>query len=564
MSAAALAGIAPALTDSESTAAADATTSARLDGSQEFGESDLLFMPAVAVPRAEDDPDSVSSPARRATARHGTVRRDTIGRVLAAMAALVLFTGTSAAATARKSPAAAPVRPNIVLIVTDDEDWRVHEYMPLTRRLLHEQGATFSQYLVTYSLCCPSRASILRGQYPHNTGVLGNRPPSGGYARFVEMGDEASTVATWLQGGGYYTALVGKYLNGYDMATASHVPPGWSDWHAVFGVHRYFDYHLSENGRVVNRGHAAGDYEADVLSGLAVSVIRTAAARRQPLFLYLAPAAPHLPAEPAPRHANLFADAQLPEGAAFNEEDVSDKPAPVRERPPVTLRDKLRFETIYRNRLRSMQAVDEMVEAVIATLRETGQLQNTYVIYTSDNGWHMGEHRLPAGKNTPYEEDIRLPLVIRGPGIAPGTVISRLALNIDLAPTIAELAHVRAPPWVDGRSLAPLWKHPEPQEWRTCALVQRGPDSATQEDEGDEPGLPWGFHALRTEQYSYVDWASGDRELYDLLADPAELHNLAREADPALVEGLHDRVTELGKCKGEQCRRAEDRPLGRN
>jgi N-acetylglucosamine-6-sulfatase len=433
--------------------------------------------------------------------------------------------------------------------------------MPRTRRLLHEQGATFSQYLVTYSLCCPSRSSILRGQYPHNTGVLGNRPPSGGFARFVEVGNEASTVATWLEGAGYYTVLAGKYLNGYDQKTAAHVPPGWSDWHALLGPALYFDYHTSDNGQVVSHGHAPADYVTDALGAIADSAIRKAAANRRPLFLYLAPPAPHLPAEPAPRHAGLFGDEPMPEGASYDEEDVSDKPAPIRERPRFTPLATLHFEKVYRNRLRSMQAVDEMVETLVATLRETGQLDHTYIIYTSDNGWHMGEHRLPAGKNTPYEEDIRLPLVIRGPGVPAGTVISRLALNIDLAPTIADLARVPVPAWVDGRSLAPLWRHTEPARWRSCALVQRGPDSLTQEDEGDEPGLPWGFHALRTEQYNYVEWASGDHELYDLLADPAELHNLWREADPALAGRLHQRLVELSTCKGEKCRLAEDRRI---
>jgi arylsulfatase A-like enzyme len=478
------------------------------------------------------------------------------------LAPCVLASGTHAFAEQASGSEAATstTRPNIVVILTDDEDWKAHDYMPHTRRLLHEQGATFSQYVATYALCCPSRASILRGQYPQNTGVLGNLPPSGGFARFAELGDEASTVATWLQSAGYYTSLAGKYLNGYDRNSAGHLPPGWSDWHATLGHARYFGYDLAENGRIVHYGSGASEYQTDVLARIAVDAIRTAASRRQPLFLYVATAAPHLPAQPAPRHARLFEDVRLPMDASYDEQEVTDKPPIIRDNRHLTPADTQRFTRIYQRRLQALQAVDEAVEMIVGELARLGQLDNTYVIYTSDNGWHMGEHRLHAGKNTAYEEDIRLPLVIRGPGVPAGAVLSQLALNTDLAPTIAELAHVAAPDWVDGRSLVPLWSG-TPTAWRKCALIQRGSSNQTQADDGDEAGPAYGFHALRTDQYAYVEWLSGDRELYDLLADPAELHNLYRESDPDFISILQDRVNQLANCKGAQCRAFEDRPI---
>lgn len=480
------------------------------------------------------------------------------------LASLLLITRVLHADTVTAMPVAGPVRPNIILILTDDEDWKAHEYLPQVRRLLEERGATFSNYFVGYSLCCPSRASILRGQYPHNTGVLGNHPPDGGFERFYRQGLESSTLATWLHERGYYTALAGKYLNGYGSGKlaggAAHVPPGWTDWFALAEPSGYFNYRISDGGRALEFGHADADYLTDVLGTHAIAVIREAHRARQPLFLYLAPKAPHLPAEPAPRHRDLFDRVELPRGASFDEDDVSDKPAPIRNRPRLSALDLLHMQTTYRKRLQSLQSVDEMVEAIVDELGELGELDRTYILYTSDNGWHMGEHRLGRGKNTPYEEDIRVPLVIRGPGIAPGTVISQLALNSDLAPTIAELAGASTPAFVDGRSLIALWRGGAPV-WRSCLMVQRGANADVQADEGDELHSPWGFHALRTAQYLYAIWSNGDRELYDLLADPSELRNLAGSGDPVLMGQMAGRLEALAKCRGAKCRRLEDVPL---
>lgn len=463
---------------------------------------------------------------------------------------LLILLSVPVAVGAQGGPA---VRPNIVLFLTDDEDVRIHAFLPKTKALLEERGAVFSNAFVPYPLCCPSRASLLRGQYPHNTGVLGNQPPLGGFAVFRERGLEASTVATWLQAVGYRTVLAGKYLNGYgDRGTdLRHVPLGWTEWYAGLGGRPYgnYDYALNENGRIVLYGHRPEDYLTDVIAQKAVEAMERAVRAGHPFFLYLATYAPHSPATPAARHVALFQDAQLPRPPSFNEADVSDKPTVVRRRPPLGARAIARMEALYRRRLQSLQAVDDLVETVVRALTRLGQLDRTYLVYTSDNGFHMGEHRLLPGKNLPYEEDIRVPLIVRGPGIRPGQRIETLVVNTDLAPTFAEIAGTSPPSFVDGRSLLPLLRG-DAVRWRQSVLIQvRTPAGG-------------GFDAIRTAEWKYVAWRTGERELYHLRTDPYELNNLAASAPPGLISDLAARLAELTRCAAERCRAVEDASLG--
>ena len=236
---------------------------------------------------------------------------------------------TMAASAAAKEPSP---KPNIVLILTDDEDVAIHEFMPKTRALLADQGTTFNNFFVSYAFCCPSRASILRGQYGHNTHVMGNELPYGGYEKLHQQGLEQSTIATWLQAAGYHTALFGKYVNRYEPERG--VPPGWTDWYGGgTDAHVGYNYKLNENGQIVAYGSAPDDYATDVLSRKAVEVIRRSTAARQPFFLYVAPFVPHSPAAAAPRHLHLFRDAPLPRPRAFDEADVSDKPTVIQSFP---------------------------------------------------------------------------------------------------------------------------------------------------------------------------------------------------------------------------------------
>ena len=343
----------------------------------------------------------------------------------------------------------APDRPNVILILTDDLDARLLEERPESYpniRKLAAEGTTFENAFVTDPLCCPSRATILRGQYAHNHRIVGNWWPRGGSKKFRVLGLGGSTLATWLQDESYRTVLIGKYMNDY---FGTRVPVGWDDWYAIAGNFRSTD--LNQNGRIVSHNPERHHLD-DVLAQKAVGYVRDTSADEQPFFMWLGTKAPHAPATPAPRHEEAFPDARLPRPPSFNEHDVSDKPEWVRDNPPLKPKRIAPMDGLYRDRLRSMLAVDEAVGRLIDALRESGELENTYVFFTSDNGWHAGEHRLTTGKWTAYEEDTRVPLIVRGPGVAEGRELEHLALNNDLAPTFADLSGVTPPDFVDARS----------------------------------------------------------------------------------------------------------------
>ncbi len=451
-------------------------------------------------------------------------------------------------------PAQSAERPNIVLIVTDDQESRSLRRMPKTRALFEQEGASFTNFIVSTPGCCPSRSSILRGQYTRNHGVLFSDGPNGGHETFRDLGHERSTLATWLHERGYRTALVGKYLNGYGEDGGTRVPRGWDEWYAATSI-KYFDYEMVENGRIVQYGDRDAEYLTDVLSDKARAFVKDAAQTDRPFFLYLTPRAPHGPATPAPRHKNRFSSARAPRGEAFNESDVRDKPQWVRDSPLLDRAETRELDALYRDRLRTLLAVDEMVGDLVETLRSTGTLDNTYVFFTSDNGYLLGEHR-QTEKGMPYEEAIRVPLLVRGPGVMAGKV-NDLAANIDLAPTIADLSGVALPDFVDGRSLVPLLEGRSPQDWRQAALVEAfgreevGRARASGNTSGNPP-----FKALRLQDRVYIEYPrTGERELYDLRDDPMQLNNLA--VDPAHageIARLGAWLEEMLRCSGQECR----------
>jgi arylsulfatase A-like enzyme len=463
----------------------------------------------------------------------------------------------------RSRVAAAEPPPNVILIVTDDMRADDLPSMPQVHQWLVAPGMSFSRCFATTPLCCPSRASILRGQYAHNHGVLANTGEDAGYATFRDRGLEQSTAATWLHDAGYRTALFGKYLNGYPMFhDVTYVPPGWDDWaagidHAAYGE---FDYQLNEDGRIVAYGHAPADYLTDVLAGKAVAAIAAAADGHAPILLDVATYAPHSPSVPAPRHADDFATAEVPRGPAFNEADVSDKPNWVRTTPLMRPPQIAKVDARQRDRLRSLAAVDDLVGAVCAALQQAGVLERTFIVFTSDNGVLEGEHRQAHGKNGPYDEATRLPLVVRGPGVPAGATSDALVATIDLAPTFADLAGVAVPSFVDGRSFAPLLRGPAPDRWRQTLLIEGfggvgdNSDSATV-----EPVPP--FAALRTDDALYVEYDTGERELYHLAADPGATDNLIDVVDATTVSAFAARLARLRTAGGAESRALEDMPL---
>lgn len=497
--------------------------------------------------------------------------------------------------TATPASATDPKKPNIVFVLTDDLDAAEIQYMPKLKSLITDQGLTFQNYFVAMSLCCPSRATTLRGQYPHNTQILGNALPTGGFQKFYQLGEEKSTIATWLQAAGYGTMLAGKYLNGYpEESNQMYIPPGWDEWYVAVKGNAYseFNYTLNENGKQVAYGSQPKDYGTDVYVGKAVDFIKRSARQGKPFFVYLAPYAPHAPYTPAPRHANLFPGAQAPRTPNYNEADVSDKPSYIRNRKLMTKNQMAKIDEDYRKRLQALQAVDEGIESIVNTLQAAGQLDNTYIFFTSDNGYHLGNHRQLTGKIAPYQEELRVSMIVRGPGVPAGKTLDHLTGNVDLAPTFADLAGAQAANFVDGRSLVPLMgANPIPlAQWRQVFGIENGPDKITpdnnavaptpdtdpallepadqdQTDTAAQPkqqqrqlAVPF-LRGVRLQNMSYVEYITGEKELYNLTTDPYELNNLAFTASPALLAVLSARVQELANCKADSCRTAEDAPL---
>lgn len=446
---------------------------------------------------------------------------------------------------------ASAARPNILFILTDDLDAAAVEYMPRVKSVIADEGVSFSNYFANISLCCPSRASMLRGQYAHNTGVYTNNKADGSFIYFYQEGLEKSTIATWLQDEDYRTAFIGKYLNGYPrQASLDYVPPGWDEWYSPINDSGYvgYNYTLNENGNLVSYGRDREDYSTDVYTNKARQFIDRAVQDKQPFFAYVSYFAPHQPAISAPRHRHLFTQKQVPRSDSFNEADVSDKPAYIRNLPLLDRAEQAKIDQLYQRRLRSLQAVDEGVASLIETLKVNNQLYNTYIIFTSDNGFRLGQHRLPFGKETAYEEDIHLPLYIRGAGIPKGKAIDEIVGNIDLAPTFAELAGAKIPKFVDGRSLVVLI-HSGISSWRQAFLIEHRQDSP-------EALIP-SYAGLRTKNCTYVEYENNERELYNLTQDPQQLENMANSIDPQSIKAYSQHLDRLSKCKTKKCRQLE-------
>jgi N-acetylglucosamine-6-sulfatase len=449
--------------------------------------------------------------------------------------------------------------PNILFVLTDDLDLEGAEYMPQVKSFLVDGGTSFSNYFVNISLCCPSRATMLRGQYAHNTGVYTNKKEDGSFIYLYRHGLEKSTIATWLKEKGYRNGYIGKYFNGYPrQAPKNYVPPGWDQWASPINDSGYmgYKYTLNENGNFVEYGDRPEDYSADVYTNKAQQFINQAAQDKQPFFLYISYFAPHQPAIPAPRHSQLFPNAFVPRTPAFNEADVEDKPSYIRELPLLTPQETAKIDQLYQNRLRSLQAVDEGLVSLVNTLKANGQLDNTYIIFTSDNGYHLGQHRLLPQKETAYEEDIHLPLYVRGPDVPRGKTVDQIVSNVDLAPTFAELAGVKPPNFIDGRSLVSLFRRHSPVShvWRQVLLLQHRLNLKA------VPLIP-NYKGLRTTHCTYVQYKNGEEELYDLRQDPHQLQNLAKVIQPQVIQEYTKRLLHLSSCRGKTCREREVQPL---
>jgi N-acetylglucosamine-6-sulfatase len=465
--------------------------------------------------------------------------------------------------------AAAFERPSVVVLMTDDQTYQDLAAMPRTRRLIGRAGARFTRSYVAYPLCCPSRATYLTGQYNHNNGVQTNSPPKGG----VEALDAQHTLPVWLSEAGYRTSHVGKYLNGYGLRRRPDVPPGWTDWHATVDKSTYqmYGYRMFENGVLNQYGHFDVEepelYQTDVLRQKAVSAIE-GTAPSAPLFLSLMFVAPHgevtdpgSTTQPfiraAPRDVGHYRRLRMTR-AMGGERDVGDKPPYVRKLRRASASTAARIRADFRSRRESLIAVDEAVEAVVGALARTGRLGSTYIVFTSDNGFFQGEHRIHKGKYLAYDPSSHVPLLIRGPGIPAGTVSGELVSNADLAPTVLDAAGVAADRPMDGRSMLPFARDGRLRTRRP--VLHEGLEAGDIDRDGaPRSGTVGEYHAIRTSRYLYVEWINGAIELYDRARDPRELES--RHRDPryrGIRRGLHRELVRLRNCAGDACRR----PIG--
>jgi N-acetylglucosamine-6-sulfatase len=467
-------------------------------------------------------------------------------------------------APAANSDGPAPRRPNIVFVLTDDLAWNLVRYMPHVLAM-ERRGETFSNYFVTDSLCCPSRASILTGRFPHNTRVFDNSPPEGGYTVFHERGEERATFATSLQRQGYRTALMGKYLNGYQPAAAeggssSYVPPGWNEWDVAGDGYPEYGYTMNSDGRASTYGFQARDYLTDVLARRGLRFIDRSAARHKPFMLELATFAPHSPFTPAPRDVKDFPGLRAPRTPAFDAANIA-APDWLSHFTPLDSQQIGEINRQFRKRAQAVQAVDRMIGQIEAELVAKGLAQSTYIVFSSDNGLHMGEHRLMPGKLTAFDTDIRVPLIVTGPGVPAGRAVSDLAENIDLCPTFDQLGGAPVPPSVDGHSLLALLHGRPAPSWRKEILVEHH-GRVLAPDDPDLPtrgaGNPPSYEAIRSSTSLYVEYGDGEREYYNLLKDPFELRNIASQLAPAHERLLHDTLIRIQRCHGSaMCWRAQ-------
>lgn len=480
---------------------------------------------------------------------------------------LLLATGALAGCRgATGAPDAAPAAvndgPNIVLITTDDQTLAEMRWLPETRRLLGDDGVTFTDFVAPQPLCCPSRAQILTGQYAQNNGVRHNSGRHGGYDAF----EPESALPVWLQSAGYQTAFVGKYLNGYSSQHGDD-EAGWDSWDPTLGgVYDYVGFRQVRDGAMIE----PGEYHTDYVARRSEDLVTELGADDEPFFLWASLVAPHgtcrvggevgcaNPPRPAKRYRTKFKGADLPflRKPGFGEPNLSDKPSILRQRPPV---DRQEMRRLGLERIRALASVDDAVAGIVDSLRESGELDDTVLVFTSDNGYLLGQHNY-VGKTLAYEESVRVPLLVRGPGFEPGTTRTDSTAMIDLAPTFAQLAGAAPLVEVDGMPLTgagPGWPGADPAGETVAdagpdrtVLVQAGAQTPRQSSTG------WMFRGVRTGRYTYVRWSSEDFvELYDRKVDPHQLRNVAglRRYDDVRAE-LSRRTDLLEECAGDTCR----------
>jgi arylsulfatase A-like enzyme len=426
----------------------------------------------------------------------------------------------------------AETRPNIIFVMSNDQDAATLEKMPYVGGPFQNEATTFPNATYNFSLCCPSRTSILRGQYTHNHGVWKNTAEEGGgYEKFLANGLDNSNFPLWLDRAGYNTGGFGLYINQYDPAI--HGTP------AGFDFFRFYSRDWN-NQQVPNSKHRDRYVKDNAVRWLEENL------PGGPLTMWVSFNAPHSPYTYDPAYIDRFTDEELPKPPSFNEGDVSDKPSYFSNWPSMTDAEITQLELDYRDRLRGLLTIDAAMQTMVERLREAGELDNTYIVYWSDNGYMMGQHRLKF-KQHPYTESISFPMLVRGPGVVKGAIDPRIVMNQDLAPTFADLADTPVPKFVDGRSMVPIFDGAG--TWRDVGMIE-APDPSTLID-------PTSYRGIRDEDYTYVEYSTGEREYYDLRTDPYQLENGYGALTDERKAELAARLDALKGCARSVCREAE-------
>ena len=539
-----------------------------------------------------------------------------------ALTTVALSIGLTATRGGPAPASAATSDPSVILLTTDDQTLRDMSALPIVQGSIGSAGVTFKKNYASYPLCCPSRVSMLTGQYAHNHKILGNGEPAGGYGRWI--GRDGSALPVWMRNAGYRTIHIGKLPNGYGFpgqTPLDYVPPGWSEFYGYrtngtaetappqnttisCQPSSYFDFCLNEdddgNGAADPVGYTGpNNYQTDVYGQKAAQRIDQHFNDHpsQPLFMEVMFFANHTPDLPAPRYAGLNAAAQLPNDKSFNEKNIKDKPKWLRKQAKNRMNKGLIDDilTRHRQRLDTLAAVNDAVASIVSELAADGKLGSTYIFFTSDNGYDQGQHRIHQGKYVPYEPSAHTPLLVRGPGIPAGVSSKELVTNVDIVPTILEIAHGIPTINTDGRSFLPFAKSPKKTSRRpilletgdvTGSLARASAASAIGASEAvvanktgnldqDPPASSAigpaltapRYKAIRSKRYLYVKWADGSKELYDMKADPFQLDSKWKNARYRAVRAwIRKRLGPLSKCAGSACRRklpkTEPKPSG--
>ena len=491
---------------------------------------------------------------------------------------------------------AASSKPNVIMFTTDDQTFRDMAFMTKTQALIGNQGASFLHAYASDPLCCPSRVTVQTGDYAHNTGVLGNTPPAGGYSSFNDKND----LPLWLQSAGYRTIHIGKMPNGFgEVTNQNYVPPGWGPFAGGIGPSSkgefygflgppsaYTGFTLDQNG--IDKTYSSDDYSTDVYGNLAVSRINNHLTNfpDTPLYMQVQFFAPHDPATPAPQYANAFAGAPLPIDPSFNEKNVTDKPGWIRKIRRFGPGLIAKIQTRYQHRLETLLSVDDAVEKIVNDLQEKGALANTYLIFTSDQGLMQGQHRLHQGKFVAYDPSTQVPLEIRGPGIPAGSQPRALVWNGDITSTILQMTGAQPGLPQDGQSMLKYAQNPTLKSTRPI-LFETGPPGTSFEPGTAAAAKAGGavkvskyvknldldhtaqfaraivaprYRGIRTGRYLLVKYGDGSREMYDLAHDPLELNSVYKSSAYFPVRKfLLKHLSRLTRCSGAPC----DREIGK-